>query len=146
MRLCLILLVSLVAATSASALAGGTAPTVFTPAQVQWAAGKGPLAGTQVAALFGDPAKPGPFVLRLRIPDGGSFGPHSHPVIENVTVLQGTLLIGVGDKVDKAKMVALPTGSFFSVPANVHHYAMAKGETIVQLNDNGPWAMTMVKM
>jgi len=145
MRLCLILLVSLVAATSASALAGN-APTVFTPAQVHWAAGTGPLQGTQVAALFGDPAKPGPFVLRVRVPDGAKFGPHSHPVLENVTVLQGTLLIGVGDKMDVAKMVALPAGSFFSVPPNVHHYAMAKGDTIIQLNDTGPWKMTMVKM
>jgi quercetin dioxygenase-like cupin family protein len=107
--------------------------------------GSGPLRGGSVANLFGDPAKPRAFVTRIRMPDGMKLAPHYHPVLENVTVLQGTLMIGVGDKMDVAKMITLPAGSFFSVPAGVHHYAMAKGETIIQLNDVGPWAMNPVK-
>ncbi|HEY6327176.1 MAG TPA: cupin domain-containing protein [Candidatus Cybelea sp.] len=122
------------------------APTVVSPSQIHWVPGTGALKGTQVANLFGNPAKPGAFVTRVHMPDGITLGPHFHPVLENVTVLQGTLMIGIGDKVDVAKMVSLPAGSFFSVPPNVHHYAMSKGDTIIQLNDVGPWAMTPVKM
>jgi quercetin dioxygenase-like cupin family protein len=140
-----VLLVTLLFAGGTLALAAGTSPTIYSPSQVQWTAGTGPLAGTQVALLYGDPAKPGPFVMRIRVPNGAKFAPHFHPVIENVTVLQGTLLVGLGDKMNMAKMVALPAGAFVSVPPNVHHYAVAKGDTIIQLNDSGPWAMTAVK-
>jgi quercetin dioxygenase-like cupin family protein len=135
---------ALVASAGASALAAGTAPTIVSPSQVHWSAGTGALKGAQVAAIFGAMDKPEAFVVRIRMPDGMKLGPHYHPVLENVTVLQGTLLIGVGDKMDAAKMIALPAGSFFSVPAGVHHYAMAKGDTIIQLNDTGPWGMTAV--
>ena len=145
MILRIITVASLLLASSASALAAGAAPTVVPPSQVHWSAGTGPLKGAQVANLFGDPSKPGAFVTRIRMPDGLKLAPHSHPVLENVTVLQGTLMIGVGDEMNMAKMISLPAGSFFSVPAGVHHYAMAKGDTIIQLNDVGPWAMNPVK-
>jgi quercetin dioxygenase-like cupin family protein len=83
--------------------------------------------------------------MRLRIPDGAKFGPHFHGDVENVTVLQGTLLVGLGDQVNPATMIALPAGSFASVPIGLHHYAMAKGDTIVQIHGTGPETMTMVK-
>ena len=110
MRFLVVLLASLLFAGGASALAAGTAPTVVAPSQIQWMPGTGPLKGTQVANLFGNPAKPGDFVTRIRIPNGLKLAPHSHPVLENVTVLQGTLMIGVGDKMNKAKMISLPAG------------------------------------
>jgi hypothetical protein len=66
--------------------------------------------------------------------------------MRNILLIGGTLLVGIGDKVDPAKMVALPAGSFVSVPAGLHHYAMAKGDTILQIHGVGPSSMTMVKM
>ncbi|GAC1463854.1 MAG: hypothetical protein PVSMB1_14100 [Gemmatimonadaceae bacterium] len=63
-----------------------------------------------------------------------------------MTVLQGTLMVGLGDTVNAAKMVALPAGSFASVPKGLHHYAMAKGVTIIQISGMGPESMTMVGM
>lgn len=145
MRFLVVLLASLLFVSGTSALASGTAPTIVAPEQIQWMPGSGPLKGAQVANLYGAPAKSGPFVTRIRMPDGLKLAPHYHPVLENVTVLQGTLMVGVGDKMDTAKMIALPAGSFVAIPANVHHYAMAKGDTIIQLNDVGPWAMNPVK-
>lgn len=121
------------------------APTIVLPDQVQWTAGTGPMAGTEVAALVGDPAKPGPFTIRIRLPDGTKLAPHFHGDTERVTVLSGTLMVGLGDKWDESTMKALPAGSFVSVPANVHHYAMAKGVTVIQLGGNGPFTMTPVE-
>lgn len=123
-----------------------SAPTIITPSQVHWTAGTGPMAGAQVAVLSGDPYKAGPYTMRLRLPDGAKFAPHFHGDVENVTVLQGTLLVGLGDKMNPAKMIALPAGSFVSVPAGAHHYAAAKGDTIIQIHGMGPSSMTMVKM
>jgi quercetin dioxygenase-like cupin family protein len=121
------------------------APTIVLPDQIHWSAGTGPLTGAEVATIVGDPTKPGPFVIRLRIPDGGKFGAHFHADTERVTVLSGTLMVGVGDKLTETGMTALPAGSFCSIPAGVHHYAMAKGTTVVQIGGTGPFAMTAVE-
>ena len=139
---------SLIVLASILALTGAVAPaatTVLAPAQMHWQPGTGPLKGTMVAQLLGDPSQPGAFVTRIRFPDGHKIAPHFHAVMENVTVLQGTLMLGVGNTVEPSKMFALPAGSFFSLPPNTPHYAMAKGVTIIQLNDVGPWSMHPVK-
>lgn len=121
------------------------APTIVMPSAVHWQAGYGPVKGAQVAVLWGNPAKAGEYALRIKMPNGLVFAPHFHSESENVTVLQGTLMVGLGDKVVKSKMVALPTGSFVSVPPGVHHYAMARGVTILQINSIGPRTMMLVK-
>jgi quercetin dioxygenase-like cupin family protein len=41
-------------------------------------------------------------------------------------------------------MLALAPGSYVSVPAGTPHFAMAKGDTIVQVNGVGPASMTLV--
>ena len=52
--------------------------------------------GAQVAVVAGEPGKSGSaFVLRVKLPDGYKVAPHWHPNDENVTVLKGTLLIGL---------------------------------------------------
>lgn len=119
-------------------------PTIITPSQVHWAPAPGMGTGVEMATLFGNPAKQGPYVFRLRIPSGVTFAPHFHNDTERVTVLSGTLLVGLGDKIDKAHMLALPAGSIVSIPAGVHHYAIARGTTILQLDGSGPFAMTAV--
>jgi quercetin dioxygenase-like cupin family protein len=127
-----------------AAYAQGT-PTVVTPSDVKWTAGTGPLAGTQVAVIMGNPDQAGPYVIRIKAPDGTKIMPHTHSEVENVTVLQGTLMIGLGDTMDPSKMTAVPAGSFVSVPSGLHHFAMTKGETIIQVNAIGPRSMTPVK-
>lgn len=141
-----ILLIGVLACSLVAPAFAATMPTIVTPSTVHWTAGTGPFTGVQVAIISGDPSKPGPYVMRLQIPNGAKFAPHFHGDAENVTVLQGTLLVGIGDKVNAAKMVSLPAGSFVMVPAGVHHYAMAKGVTIIQIHGMGPASMNAVKM
>ena len=126
--------------------AGGaaTAPTIVTMDDVKWAPGTGMLKGADVAVLSGDPSKPGPYVMRLRIPANTKIPPHFHGDTENVTVISGALLVGLGDTFDASKMKELGPGSFVSVPANLHHYAMTKAETIIQIHGMGPSSMTAV--
>jgi quercetin dioxygenase-like cupin family protein len=120
------------------------APTVVTPDKITWVAGTGPMAGAQFAVLAGDPTKPGPYTIRLKLLANASVPPHFHGDTENVTVISGSLWVGVGDKVDQSKMVQLPAGSFVSIPQGVHHYAMAKEDTIVQVHGTGPFTVTAV--
>jgi len=58
-------------------------------------------------------------------------------------VISGSFAIGMGDKMDpKAK--AFPAGSFFSMPAKMHHFAFSKGETIVEVSGIGPFSLTYI--
>jgi hypothetical protein len=102
-------------------------------------------AGAQAAVLFGDPGKSGtPYVIRLKLPDGFKVPAHWHPTEENVTVLKGTFLIGTGDKLDPAHLEEMPAGSYMRMPKTMRHFAMAKGETIVQVHGIGPFVINYV--
>jgi hypothetical protein len=123
----------------------GPAPVVVTPDKIQW--GPAPpifQPGAQFAVLAGDPGKPGPFIVRLKLPDGYRIMPHWHPTTENVTVLSGEFHVGMGDKFDESSMLTLPAKSAAVVPPHHNHYAMAKGETEVQVNGTGPFKLTYV--
>jgi hypothetical protein len=121
------------------------APTIVTPSQLTWVSNPMLPAGAKVAIVQGDYSKPGWYTLRFSLPDGATFRPHFHGMAEYVTVLQGTLVVGLGDAVVPAKMTALPAGSYAEIPAGIHHYAVAKGDTIIQLSGMGPMTMTEVK-
>jgi quercetin dioxygenase-like cupin family protein len=101
--------------------------------------------GGQIAVLVGDPSKPGaPYVLRARMPDGYRVPPHWHPTDENVTVLKGALLVGKGDKFDPAATEEVSAGSFMRMPKTMRHFAMARGETLLQLHGIGPFEINYV--
>lgn len=118
---------------------------LYSPAEIQWKDGPGSLpAGAKFAVLEGDPTKEGPFVIRLRLPDGFRIPPHWHPKVERVTVLSGTFNLGMGETFDQAATRAMPAGTFGFWPAAMHHFAWAKGETILQLHGVGPWMITYV--
>jgi quercetin dioxygenase-like cupin family protein len=116
---------------------------IVTPDKIQWGAAP-PIfqPGAQIAVLAGDPGKAGPFIIRLKIPDGYRIMPHWHPTAENVTVISGEFHAAMGDKFDESAMVTLPAGSVAVLPPHHNHYAMAKGETVVQVNAIGPFKLT----
>lgn len=101
-------------------------------------------AGAQMAVVSGDPGQPGPFTIQLSMPDGYKIKPHTHPTDENVTVVQGTFLVGMGETWDVSKAKPLATGATGAVPANMAHFAQAKGKTVVQVESTGPFALTYV--
>ena len=117
------------------------AAVTITPDAVKW----NPLMpGIQISALAGDSSRPGPFTVRLKFSDGARVAAHWHPEDENVTVLQGTFLAGMGEKYDAAALHEFPTGSFILMPKEMRHFATARGETIVQLHGNGPFVINYV--
>jgi len=100
--------------------------------------------GAKVAVLQGDPGKAGPVVMRLKTPAGYKVAPHWHSQDENVTVISGTLYLGMGDKLDTKSEHALSAGGFHFLPGKVHHYAFTKVPTVIQVNTNGPFDMTYI--
>ena len=95
--------------------------------------------GAQLAVLEGNPmGTTGDYTIRLKMPDGYQIAPHWHPKRENVTVITGTLNVGMGDKFDETKMKAFPAGSFAYLDPSMHHYVKTKGETVVQIHGMAP--------
>jgi hypothetical protein len=118
---------------------------VVTPEKLKW--GPAPPAlpsGAEIAVMHGDPSKEGLFTVRLKMPDGYKVPPHWHPTDENVTVLQGTFMMGTGDKFAADTAMALPAGSFAHMPKEKRHFAFAKGETIIQVHGTGPFQVHFV--
>jgi len=101
-------------------------------------------AGAKAAVVSGDPSKAELYVLRAQLPANYRIPPHWHPTTENITVLSGTVALGDGDTFDESKMQALPTGGFGSVPANMHHFFMAKTAATIQVHGMGPFGITYV--
>lgn len=119
--------------------------TVFLPGEIEWVDGPPSLPpGAKVAVLEGDPAKPGYFAMRLRVPDGYRLMPHWHPNVERVTVISGTLHMGVGDTFTETGAHAMPAGAYGTMQPKVKHFAWAEGETEVQVTTLGPWKLVYV--
>jgi quercetin dioxygenase-like cupin family protein len=117
----------------------------FGPSDIKWVDGPASLAsGARMAILEGNPSQAGPFTMRLNLPDGFIIPPHWHPAIEHVTVISGTLNLGMGEKFDKSAGRAFTVGSFAFMPAGMRHFAWATGETVVQVHGIGPWQINYV--
>jgi len=113
------------------------------PDDIKWMDGPPSLpAGAKFAVLSGDPKMAGLFVMRLKVPADYKVMPHMHPAAEHVTILSGSLNIGMGDALDPSKAKSLPAGSYAMLPGRSNHFAFFKEETILQVNSIGPWDIT----
>jgi quercetin dioxygenase-like cupin family protein len=118
---------------------------IFPADAIQWGPAPASLPqGAQAVVLYGDPGKEGQFALRLKLPAGYHIPPHVHPKEEIVTVLSGNFRLGMGEKAERGKAQSLRAGSFFAFAPGMAHFAYTEGETVVQLNSNGPWGITYV--
>ncbi len=113
---------------------------------VKWGPGPDFLpAHARLAVLQGDPGKSGPFTIRLQLPNGYAVHSHFHPTDEQITVLAGTFLVGMGDTFNIRHAQRLAAGGFMTVAADAHHFATARGPTIVQIHGDGPFVINYVK-
>lgn len=99
----------------------------------------------KIAILQGDPMTAGrSYTLRLSCTDGTKIAPHWHPTTENVTVIKGSFLLGMGSKWDDAALKEIPTGGFASAAPQMRHYGECKGDSIVQVSGIAPFVVNFV--
>lgn len=138
-------LLALCLATPALAESAASRAAFHNPGSLKWSAAPPVLPkGAQVAILDGDPFKPGPYVIRLKMPAGYQIPPHWHSRDENVTVITGTLYLGMGDTLDKKAAHELKAGGFHAIAPQVHHYAFSKDGAVVQIHGEGPFDITYI--
>ena len=96
--------------------------------------------GVWVEKLVGDPEVPdAEFVIRIHHDPGYIVLPHTHPRTENITVLSGEWALGMGARLDRSKLVAMPQGALGVVAPKMAHFGYAKVETILQVHGIGPF-------
>jgi quercetin dioxygenase-like cupin family protein len=129
---------------AAAALLATTTPgqAQMNTTDLKWgAAPPGLPAGAQLAVLSGNPEKEGMFTMRVKFPAGYSVAPHHHPADELVTVIEGDLALGMGDKVDRESMTLLKQGGYAVAAKDMNHYVTSTGGGIVQITSHGPFAI-----
>src|SRR5262249_27119340 len=119
--------------------------TLVTATDIRWGPAPAVLPpGIQGAVLYGDPTKDGLFAMRFKLPEGYHVPPHTLSKAGTFTVISGTFHIGMGEKADPRKARAMPAGSFIALAPGTPHFVYAQEETVVQLNNIGPWEFTYV--
>jgi anti-sigma factor ChrR (cupin superfamily) len=69
------------------------------------------LPGVKIAIIEGQLNQAVPIMFRLKFPANFKVPPHWHPGIEHITIISGTLHMGIGNVFDKSKTRALTPGS-----------------------------------
>jgi quercetin dioxygenase-like cupin family protein len=141
----LLISVALATASIATLNAQGPAAKPAAATALKWGPAPGAFpAGAKMAMVSGDPSKAEVFSIELSLPDGYRIPPHFHPTDETVEVKSGTFLFAMGDAFDPAQLQTMTVGGKGTIPAQMHHYATAKGATVVEVTAMGPFAMTYV--
>jgi quercetin dioxygenase-like cupin family protein len=136
----LVAVVALVPLVSGTAFGQAAAPAPILPDALSWFGPPGNPA-LRAAWVLGTEQGAAPYLLRVRLAQGGRIPVHTHPDTRNSTVLSGTLYVGFGDTADEGKMVAVPTGAVYVAPAHVAHFLWARdGDVVYQEGGVGPTA------
>jgi len=117
----------------------------LTPSEIEAQAkgGAGPgtsgVAGIQTTVLLGDPSKPGPYTIEIRVPAHTRIQAHTHRDTRTAVVVGGLWYFGYGATADEARVRALPPGSFYTEPADDPHFALTRDQpAIVYITGWGP--------
>jgi quercetin dioxygenase-like cupin family protein len=147
----MLLVAALVGVVGAVIAAGQSAQQRVTPGEVKWPAngsllvGTSGVAGIQTVTLKGDPTKAGLYTLLLRVGPNTRIAAHAHPDDRVAAVVSGTWYFGYGREFDVNALKELPTGSFYTEPPGVNHFAMTKAEgVVIQITGVGPSGTTYV--
>ena len=113
------------------------------PDKITWT---GDVKRQRQAILYGDPSKPGLYIVLTKWMPGNMSMPHSHPNDRFITVISGTWWVGTGPKYDPASTTPIPAGSFVTHFGKQIHYDGAKdGEVLLQILGMGPATSTQAE-
>ena len=116
---------------------------MLSPAELTWK-DLPSLPGVKIAVIEGPLTQAVPIMFRLKFPANYSVPPHSHPGIEHITIISGTLNMGMGDVFDRTKTRALTPGNVAIMPPGTHHFVWTSEETVGQVHSIGPWTVTYI--
>jgi hypothetical protein len=99
----------------------------------------------RLAIVVGNPADPGMYTIRVKVPSGVKLMPHWHPEDRVYTVISGVFYIGLGEEFDGDKLEAHPPGAVIVLPGATYHFHWARsGEYVTQVSGIGPLGLEYV--
>jgi len=102
-------------------------------------AGTSGVAGIKTVLLYGDPARPGPYVLEIRVPANTAIAAHTHRDDRFATVISGTWYFGFGTNPATARVKALTAGGLYTEPGKLPHFAFTRdAPAVVRITGMGP--------
>jgi len=118
---------------------------MVSPSSLKWVDLPSLPPGAKIAILEGPMSEAVAFTARVRVPANYRVPAHWHPVIEHVTVLSGTLYMGLSEVLDATKGMAVPAGGFAVMQPKTPHFAYTTNEPVeFQLHGVGPWGITYI--
>lgn len=131
---------------TASAAAAQSIPEMrMTPPEIRRSAfdsnqiGSSGLAGVHTKVLSGDPSRAGFYTILLFVPAHTTIQAHSHRDNRMAAVVSGDWHFGYGDHFDAHALKSLPSGSVYSEPGGVDHFARTEAEpAVVEIAGYGP--------
>jgi hypothetical protein len=95
--------------------------------------------GIETRLLNGDPARPGPYTIAIRVPPNTRIAAHTHRDNRTAVVASGLWHLGYGAAASTEQTRALPPGSFYTEPAGDAHFAWTGPEgATVYITGTGP--------
>lgn len=128
-------------------MASAATPTTDTAGEAGLAWGPAPPGlptGARVAVVSGDPAKAGPFTIRIDMPPDYAVRPHYHPMSEEVRLLEGTLHLGRGAKWDEKAFKAVAPDQPVTIAAKEAHFVHAASRVVLEIQSTGPFGITYI--
>ncbi len=142
----LMLLLALVLASSVQAQEPAREPIQLNDDNLVWADGPGSIPpGAKFVLLEGDPKSDAVFTMRVFLPPKYMIPHHWHEGDERVTVLEGSVEIGIGETADEAYITRFLKDGYYVTPPPLKHFVRAGPEgCVLQLTGIGPWTLHYV--
>ncbi len=121
-------------------------PLLLKQSDLQW--GWGPDAfplGIHAAIVEGDPDLAEPFTMRLNFPPKYRIEPHWTTREQRLTVLSGSISLGLGDRFDPKKLELYGEGSYLVLPARTRYFMTSQRGSVLELRSQGPWEVNYVQ-
>src|SRR5579875_3210160 len=92
------------------------------PEDIEWKPFPSFPPSARLAVVVGDPTRPGPYVIRVKLPAGVKLMPHVHPENRVYTVISGVFYIGLEEHFESDTLEAYPPGSVIVLPGGTAHF------------------------
>ena len=124
----------------------GREPIQLNDDNLEWSDGPGSIpAGAKFVILEGDPKTAAIFTMRVFLPPKYVIPFHSHDGDERVTVLEGSVEIGIGETEAAAFITRFQEDGYYMTPPPLRHFVRAGPEgCVLQLTGLGPWTIHYV--
>lgn len=92
----------------------------------------------EMAIVSGDPAQPGPFVVRYRMPSGMKWSPHRYPNAREMTIVKGIFWLVPGESFNWKDMNEYKAGTTLTKEAGQPYFGWARTATVLEERGEGP--------